>query len=81
MKLSALALFISVVSAAPAALQKRAPPNIPTAAAATTMLASLDIRTVDATGYDRDLFPHWITQSGACKYVLLNFTPIFIYVY
>ncbi|KAL0640584.1 hypothetical protein Q9L58_000248 [Maublancomyces gigas] len=67
MKFSALALFISVVSAAPAALQKRTPPNIPTAAAATTMLASLSIRTVDATGYDRDLFPHWITQSGTCN--------------
>lgn len=69
MKFSALALFISVVSAAPVVLQKRTPPNIPTGASATTMLASLAIRTVDATGYNRDLFPHWITQSGTCKYV------------
>ncbi|KAI5803833.1 hypothetical protein EDC01DRAFT_473147 [Geopyxis carbonaria] len=52
---------------APAAIEKRSPPNIPTAASARTMLASLTVRSTDATGYDRDLFPHWITISGACN--------------
>lgn len=71
MKFSVIALFVSVVAAAPA-LEKRTPPNIPTAASAKTKLASLTIRTTDATGYNRDLFPHWITQSGTCKYAEHN---------
>lgn len=70
MKLSALTLLatLSLASSAPTVLQPRTPPNIPSAAAAVGMLASLSTRTVDATGYNRDLFPHWITQSGTCKY-------------
>ncbi|GAA3182303.1 HNH endonuclease family protein [Streptomyces virens] len=30
-------------------------------------LATLPVRTEDRTGYSRDLFPHWITISGACN--------------
>jgi hypothetical protein len=36
-------------------------------ATARTYLASLTVATENRTGYDRDLFPHWITQSGACN--------------
>lgn len=68
MKLSAIALFISAVTAVPAGiLEKRTPPNIPSAASAVSMLAALSTRTTDASGYDRNLFPHWITISGTCK--------------
>ncbi|MET9252831.1 HNH endonuclease family protein [Streptomyces sp. NPDC048182] len=30
-------------------------------------LASLTVATENRTGYDRDLFPLWITQSGSCN--------------
>ncbi|KAK1178848.1 HNH endonuclease family protein [Streptomyces sp. NBS 14/10] len=42
-------------------------PTPVSAATARTYLASLTVATEDRTGYDRDLFPHWITQSGACN--------------
>lgn len=46
-------------------LAPRAPPNVPTAAAAKTALAALTVAVQGSqTGYSRDLFPHWITQSG-----------------
>ncbi|MFI2504924.1 HNH endonuclease family protein [Streptomyces sp. NPDC018972] len=43
---------------------------LPTPVSATTArsyLSALDVRTEDRTGYNRDLFPHWITQSGTCN--------------
>ncbi|MEW2073999.1 HNH endonuclease family protein [Streptomyces sp. NPDC012403] len=43
---------------------------LPTPVSATTArsyLASLTVATEDRTGYNRDLFPHWITQSGTCN--------------
>ncbi|SEP76212.1 Protein of unknown function [Lentzea xinjiangensis] len=44
------------------------PPNIPTAATAKTELAGLTVRADGSmTGYSRDKFPHWITQSGTCN--------------
>jgi len=68
MKLSVIALFISAVTAVPAGiLEKRTPPNIPSAASAVSMLAALSTRTTDPSGYNRDLFPHWITISGTCN--------------
>ncbi|PWW80272.1 hypothetical protein C7212DRAFT_306366 [Tuber magnatum] len=68
MKLSAIALFISAVTAIPVNdLVKRTPPNIPSGASAISMLATLATRTSDPSGYDRDLFPHWITISGTCN--------------
>ncbi|SNR81282.1 HNH endonuclease family protein [Actinacidiphila glaucinigra] len=49
-------------SAAQAAL-----PTPVSAATARTYLASLKVATENRTGYNRDLFPHWITISGACN--------------
>lgn len=44
------------------------PPNIPTAATAKSELAALTVRADGSmTGYSRDKFPHWITQSGTCN--------------
>ncbi|MEU6812197.1 HNH endonuclease family protein [Streptomyces sp. NPDC046831] len=34
---------------------------------ARTYLASLTVTAENRTGYDRDLFPHWITVSGTCN--------------
>ncbi|TCC61251.1 HNH endonuclease [Kribbella pittospori] len=43
------------------------PPDPPSAGTAATQLASLTVKTEGSTsGYSRDLFPHWITQSGSC---------------
>ncbi|GGX24557.1 hypothetical protein GCM10010297_52000 [Streptomyces malachitofuscus] len=42
-------------------------PTPVSAATARGYLATLDVRTEDRTGYNRDLFPHWITISGACN--------------
>ncbi|MFI9587432.1 HNH endonuclease family protein [Streptomyces sp. NPDC052236] len=45
-----------------------APPTPVSAATARTYLSQLTVRTEgSSTGYSRDLFPHWITQSGACN--------------
>jgi hypothetical protein len=52
------------LSAAPA---QAYPPTPPSASTAATQLAGLTVRTEGSTsGYSRDLFPHWITQSGTC---------------
>ena len=50
---------------APAA--QAALPTPVSASTARAYLAELPVRPEDRTGYDRDLFPHWITQSGACN--------------
>ncbi|ELR02490.1 hypothetical protein VC83_07875 [Pseudogymnoascus destructans] len=69
-------LFTSVITlalipltlAVPAPLVARAPPNIPTTAAAKTALAGLTVAAQGSqTGYSRALFPHWITISGTCN--------------
>ncbi|KAJ4308745.1 hypothetical protein N0V94_009226, partial [Neodidymelliopsis sp. IMI 364377] len=69
MKTTVLAFALTaLVSAAPAPLVPRAPPGVPTTAAAKTQLAGLTVAAQGPqTGYSRDLFPHWITQSGACN--------------
>lgn len=55
----------TLAAAAPAPLVARAPPNVPATAAAKTQLAGLTVAAQGPqTGYSRDLFPHWITQSG-----------------
>ncbi|MEU1619660.1 HNH endonuclease family protein [Streptomyces sp. NPDC008238] len=41
-------------------------PTPVSAATARTYLASLKVATENRSGYNRDLFPHWITISGAC---------------
>jgi hypothetical protein len=44
------------------------PPNIPSYSTAVTRLASLTVAAEShGSTYDRDLFPHWITISGACN--------------
>jgi len=42
-------------------------PTPVSAATARSYLSQLTVATEDRTGYDRDLFPHWITISGACN--------------
>ncbi|MQY11285.1 hypothetical protein SRB5_14000 [Streptomyces sp. RB5] len=44
-----------------------APPTPPSAATARTYLAALTVKAEgSSTGYSRDKFPHWITQTGSC---------------
>jgi hypothetical protein len=42
-------------------------PTPVSAATARTYLASLTVKTESRTGYERDLFPTWITISGTCN--------------
>ncbi|KAH7115243.1 secreted protein-like protein [Dendryphion nanum] len=59
---------LSAALPAPNTLQARAPPGIPTTAQAQSQLAGLTVAAQGPqTGYSRDLFPHWITQSGSCN--------------
>ncbi|MGW0463891.1 HNH endonuclease family protein [Streptomyces sp. NPDC003027] len=58
--------FTGLLATAPAA--QAAPPTPVSAATARTYLASLTVKAEgSSSGYSRDLFPHWITQSGACN--------------
>lgn len=64
------AASLALTSAAPTSspLVARAPPNVPSKAEATSQLAGLTVAPQGPqTGYSRDLFPHWITQSGTCN--------------
>ncbi|HZF88702.1 HNH endonuclease family protein [Streptomyces sp.] len=61
---SALLASVALFSAPSASA---ALPTPVSATTARTYLASLPVATEDRTGYSRDLFPHWITQSGACN--------------
>ncbi|MCT4352901.1 HNH endonuclease family protein [Streptomyces sp. Je 1-79] len=55
-----------LLATAPAA--QAAMPTPVSASTARTYLASLTVKTEgSSSGYSRDLFPHWITQSGACN--------------
>lgn len=70
MKSTILLTLVSaaIVSAAPVDLVGRTPPNIPSASTAASQLAALTVAAQGPqTGYSRDLFPHWITQSGSCN--------------
>lgn len=68
-----LPLLLSVFTTAnpipaPEALPAPAPPNIPSGSTARSQLAALRVAPVGSqTGYSRDLFPHWSTQSGSCN--------------
>ncbi|KAL3484053.1 hypothetical protein BJX62DRAFT_60640 [Aspergillus germanicus] len=43
------------------------PPNIPSLAVAQTQLEALTVAAAgSSSGYDRDLFPHWISQEDSC---------------
>ncbi|MDT3397108.1 HNH endonuclease family protein [Streptomyces sp. B1866] len=60
------ALLGTVVLSGPSA--QASPPTPPSASTARSYLASLAVRAEGSlTGYSRDLFPHWITQSGTCN--------------
>ncbi|MEU6930748.1 HNH endonuclease family protein [Streptomyces sp. NPDC046385] len=63
---SAALAATGLLATAPAA--QAAPPTPVSAATARTYLAALTVSTTGSTtGYSRDLFPHWITQSGTCN--------------
>ncbi|MEU9560011.1 HNH endonuclease family protein [Streptomyces fumanus] len=69
-RLSALAGLTALTAALSLFGSPSASAALPTpvsAATARTYLASLTVATENRTGYDRDLFPHWITQSGTCN--------------
>ena len=58
-------LIAAALLASPA---QAAPTGIPSKATAQTYLNSLTVAAeANAGTYDRDLFPHWITISGACN--------------
>ncbi|SDH08634.1 HNH endonuclease family protein [Nonomuraea jiangxiensis] len=60
----AAALTLTVTAQPAAAI----PPNIPSAATATSRLAALPVAAEShGSTYDRDLFPHWSTVSGSCN--------------
>ncbi|WP_223190210.1 hypothetical protein [Nonomuraea terrae] len=61
--LTAFALA-AITTASPASAT---PPGIPSASTAASRLAALTVAAEShASTYNRDLFPHWITISGAC---------------
>lgn len=63
---SAALAATGLLATAPAA--QAAPPTPVSAATARTYLAALTVTASGSTtGYSRDLFPHWITQSGTCN--------------
>ncbi|MER8047388.1 HNH endonuclease family protein [Streptomyces sp. NPDC094032] len=63
---SAALAATGLLATAPAA--QAAPPTPVSAATARTYLAALTVQAAGSTtGYSRDLFPHWITQSGTCN--------------
>ncbi|MER5207966.1 HNH endonuclease family protein [Streptomyces sp. NPDC002825] len=63
---SAALTVTGLLATAPAA--QAAMPTPVSAATARTYLAALTVKAEGSTtGYSRDLFPHWITQSGTCN--------------
>ncbi|MFC4586328.1 HNH endonuclease family protein [Sphaerisporangium corydalis] len=64
---TAVMFTVTTVTTSPAA-NALTPPNIPSASTASSELAALTVDVERNAGtYDRDLFPHWITISGACN--------------
>lgn len=62
------AVLAAALIGVPAAPASATPPNIPSASTAASRLAALTVAAESHAGsYDRDLFPHWITISGACN--------------
>jgi hypothetical protein len=63
--LTAAAAGVSLLTGPPA---QAAPPTPISASTARTYLGELTVKAEgSSTGYSRDLFPHWITQSGSCN--------------
>ena len=65
--LGALTALIASVAVLNGPTASAALPTPVSAATARTYLASLTVATENRTGYDRDLFPTWITISGTCN--------------
>ncbi|MET7272263.1 MULTISPECIES: HNH endonuclease family protein [Streptomyces] len=69
-RLATLAALTGLIASAGLFNGPAASAALPTPVSATTArsyLASLTVATENRTGYSRDLFPHWITQSGTCN--------------
>ncbi|KAK4639850.1 hypothetical protein QC761_701290 [Podospora bellae-mahoneyi] len=67
MKSFFLASVLAVVASA-IPMPAPAPPGIPSKSTAQTQLNALTVQAnYDNGGYNRDLFPHWNTVSGACN--------------
>ncbi|GIF66760.1 hypothetical protein Ais01nite_47950 [Asanoa ishikariensis] len=59
------AVAVATLTATPA---NATPPGIPSKASAQSQLNALTVAAEgSSSGYSRDLFPHWITISGACN--------------
>ncbi|MFG3287078.1 HNH endonuclease family protein [Streptomyces sp. NPDC048111] len=66
--LSAAAALVAGAALITAPAAEAAPPTPVSAATARTYLGELTVRAEGSlTGYSRDKFPHWITQSGSCN--------------
>ncbi|CAM5285674.1 HNH endonuclease family protein [Streptomyces griseorubiginosus] len=65
--LGALTALIASVAVLNGPSASAALPTPVSAATARTYLASLTVATENRTGYNRDLFPTWITISGTCN--------------
>ncbi|MGW3678463.1 HNH endonuclease family protein [Streptomyces prasinus] len=69
-RLGTLAALTALIASAGILNGPAASAALPTPVSASTArgyLASLPVSTEVRTGYDRDLFPHWITVSGTCN--------------
>ncbi|MFJ4470826.1 HNH endonuclease family protein [Streptomyces sp. NPDC089424] len=64
---AAITAFAASVALFSAPTASAALPTPVSGATARSYLAQLTVTSEDRTGYNRDLFPHWITQSGACN--------------
>ncbi|MFF4754041.1 HNH endonuclease family protein [Streptomyces sp. NPDC002514] len=65
--LGALTALIASVALFNSPAASAALPTPVSGATARSYLAQLTVATENRTGYNRDLFPHWITISGACN--------------
>lgn len=62
-----LFVFVTLTTTLTAGPAGATPPDIPSATTARSMLAGLTVAAEGSmSGYSRDLFPHWVTQSGTC---------------
>ncbi|KAL4882263.1 hypothetical protein BJY04DRAFT_217585 [Aspergillus karnatakaensis] len=59
--------ILHLILAASATLVGATPPGIPSASVAQTQLDALTVGTGASSGYDRDLFNHWINQGDGCN--------------
>ncbi|KAB2972505.1 MULTISPECIES: HNH endonuclease family protein [unclassified Streptomyces] len=69
-RVSILAALTGVIASAGLFNGPTASAALPTPVSAATArgyLSQLTVAAENRTGYDRDLFPHWITQSGTCN--------------